>query len=241
MITEYNPFAHHFIMTRLIFVISFLLLFTSNTFGQSPDSSVLVKRFNRNLLIIKEELVADSLVNVYNDSSDVELNKILNDTAFIKSLVQSNAHNHDQLICSAYKIPYIIKPLGWTSDYGHIFKNNQIAGLDSMLSDYERKTTNEIAVVTFDSLFIHDEDFDSLVLAIHNFWRVGKIDTNNGILIGISTAKRKIRISNGYGIEDKLSNEETKTIIDNIIVPAFKKGDYFDGVKNAIKEIMNKI
>ncbi|SFQ00096.1 TPM domain-containing protein [Parafilimonas terrae] len=228
-------------MTRLIFAIPFLLLSISNAFGQSSNSSVLVKKFNLNLLLIKEKLVVDSLLNVYNDRSDVELNKILSDSAFIKSLVQSNAHDHDQLICSAYKIPYIIKPLGWTSDYGHIFTNNQIAGLDSMLSDYERKTKNEIAVVTFDSSFIHDEDFDSLVLAIHNFWRVGKIDANNGILIGISTAKRKIRINNGYGIEDKLSNEETKTIIDNIIVPAFKKADYFDGVKNAIKEIMNKI
>ena len=36
------------------------------------------------------------------------------------------------------------------------------------------RTTNEIAVVTFDSSFIHDENFDSLVLDIHNFWELGK-------------------------------------------------------------------
>ena len=103
------------------------------------------------------------------------------------------------------------------------------------------KTTNEIAVVTFDSSFSNDENFDSLVIAIHNFWGIGKKNKDNGILIGISTANRKIRISNGYGIEDKLSDEETKAIIDSIVVPAFKKGDYFEGVKNAIEEIMQKI
>ena len=110
-----------------------------------------------------------------------------------------------------------------------------------MLDDFEKRTTNEIAIVTFDSSFIHDEDFDSIVLSIHNLWRVGKADKNNGILIGISTANRKIRISNGYGIEDKLSDKETKEIIENIIVPAFKKGDYFDGLKIAIEEIMKKV
>jgi uncharacterized protein len=80
-----------------------------------------------------------------------------------------------------------------------------------------------------------------LVLAIHNLWGVGKIDKHNGILIGISTAKRKIRIDNGSGIVDKLSDQETKAIIDNIIIPLFKKGDYFDGVKNAIEAITEKV
>jgi uncharacterized protein len=80
-----------------------------------------------------------------------------------------------------------------------------------------------------------------LVLAIHNFWQVGKIHKNNGILIGISTAKRLIRINNGYGIEDRLTDEQTKAIIDDIIIPAFKKGDFFDGLKNAIQAIIKKI
>jgi uncharacterized protein len=127
------------------------------------------------------------------------------------------------------------------SDYGHLFTDDQVKVLDSMLSAYERKTTNEIAVLTFDSSFIHSENFDSLVLAIHNFWQVGKIHKNNGILIGISTAKRLIRINNGYGIEDRLTDEQTKAIIDDIIIPAFKKGDFFDGLKNAIQAIIKKI
>ena len=67
------------------------------------------------------------------------------------------------------------------------------------------------------------------------------MDKNNGILIGISTAKRKIRISNGSGIVDKLSDKETKAIIDDIIIPAFKRGNYFEGLLNAIEEIIKKV
>lgn len=228
-------------MNRLIFTVYFLLLFLSSAVGQKPDTSFLAKKFNVNLLLIKERLVADSVVNIYPDSSNPTLKKILSDTNFVKSIIYPGSHDHDQLICSTFKIPYIIKPLGWTSDYGHIFSDEQIARLDSMLSEYEKKTKNEIAVVTFDSSFIHNENFDSLVIGFHNLWGVGKIDKHNGILIGISTAKRRIRIDNGSGIVDKLSDEETKAIIDKIVIPAFKKGDYFDGVKNAIQEIMKKV
>ena len=217
----------NFIMTRLIFTVYFLLLLISNAVGQNTNASFLVKKFDLNLLMLKQKLVTDSLIDIYGNISDPELNKILNDTSFINSVILPSSHSHDQLICSALGIPFILKPLGWTSDYGHIFTDYQIEILDSMLSDFEKKTSNEIAVVTFDSSFIHEENFDSLVLAIHDLWGVGKIDRHNGILIGISTAKRKIRIDNGSGIVLKLSNEETKEIIDNIIVPAFKKGDYF--------------
>lgn len=227
-------------MTRLIVTVCLLFLI-SNALAQNPNSSVLVKKFDLNLLLLKKKLVTDSLVNVYGDISDPELIKILNDTAFIKSVIEPNSHAHDRLICSTLRIPFILKPLGWASDYGHIFTDSQIEILDSILSDYEKRTTNEIAIVTFDSSFIHDENFDSLVLAIHNLWGVGKIDKHNGILIGISTAKRKIRIDNGSGIVDKLSDQETKAIIDNIIIPLFKKGDYFDGVKNAIEAITEKV
>ena len=45
-----------------------------------------------------------------------------------------------------------------------------------------------------------------------------------------------MRINNGDGIETKLSDAETKDIIDNIIIPEFKKGNYFQGLRNAIVE-----
>ncbi len=57
----------------------------------------LLKKFDLNLLLIKQKLVADSLVNVYGDSSETEVNKIINDTTFIKSVIQPNSHAHDKL------------------------------------------------------------------------------------------------------------------------------------------------
>src|SRR5690348_8456452 len=116
-------------MTRLIVTVCLLFLI-SNALAQNPNSSVLVKKFDLNLLLLKKKLVTDSLVNVYGDISDPELIKILNDTAFIKSVIEPNSHAHDRLICSTLRIPFILKPLGWASDYGHIFTDSQIEILD---------------------------------------------------------------------------------------------------------------
>jgi uncharacterized protein len=68
-----------------------------------------------------------------------------------------------------------------------------------------------------------------------------KKEKNNGILILISTGHRRIRISNGYGIEKILSDTETKEIIDTIILPEFRNGEYFNGTKKGIIALKDKL
>jgi uncharacterized protein len=228
-------------MTRSIIIFTFFLFLYSNVIGQNLKSSVLERKFDLNLLLIKEKLVADSIVSIYGNSLTADTDKKINDTALIKSLIQPNSTRFDNLICSTYKIPFIIKPLGWTSDYGHIFTKGQISELDSIITKFENQTENEIAIVTIDSSWTTNEKFDSLILSIANFWGVGKKNINNGIVIGISTGLRKIRINNGYGIEAKLTDDETKKIIDDVIVPEFKQGNYFEGTKKGLFALMQKV
>jgi len=228
-------------MTRFIFIFLFCLFFFDNLFGQKPKSSVLIKKFDLNLLLIKQKLVADSLVTIYDNSSTVDTDKQINDTILINSLIQPTSNRFDYLICSTYKIPFVIKPLGWTSDFEHIFLKEQILELDSIVAKFEKETKNEIAIVTIDSSWTIKEKFDSLILSIANFWGVGKKEINNGILIGISTGLRKIRIQNGYGIEGKLSDAETKKIIEDVMLPEFKNGNYFEGTRSVLLALMQKI
>jgi len=157
--------------------------------------------------------------------------------SFDTSLVRNN----DEIDSTNSKIPYPLKPVGWTSDFEHILTINQIEILDSIIQDLERQTTIEIAIVTIDSSYILPESFDSLITSLGRLWGVGKKEKNNGIIIGVSSGLRKIRISNGYGIEEKLSDEETKNIIDNNILPEFKQANYFEGLKQGLIAIIKKI
>lgn len=232
-------------MARSWLIATFILLVFNTSISQTlnynvSDTCVLMKRFKTKLFLIKQKLVADSLFRIYGDDSLMIEKKLSKDTALVYSLIDPKSSAHDSLILSAYKIPFIVKPVGWVSDYAHLFTNDQIEKLDSTLNKFEKETTNEIAVLTLDSSFNQRENFDSLILSIHNFWGVGKEVKNNGILIGISVNQRKIRINNGYGIESKLSNEETKKIIDDIVSPEFKRGNYFIGLNDAIIILMQK-
>jgi uncharacterized protein len=135
----------------------------------------------------------------------------------------------------------IPKPTGYVNDYEKIFSENQEITLDSLIKAVEKQTTIEIAIVTLDSSQTTAEAFDDLTLKIAQQWGVGKKDKDNVILIGLSSSLRKIRIRNGYGIEKVLSSEETKKIIDIYLIPQFKKGNYFEGTRQGILALTDKL
>lgn len=134
--------------------------------------------------------------------------------------------------------PNIPKPSGWVNDYVHLFSAAEIKSLDSIITDYEKKNIAQIAVTTVDSLMMAPLDIDSYALQMLRTWGIGTKEKKNGILILICTDMRRIRIENGYGIEKILSNEETKKIIDNNIIPYYKKGDFFTGTQQGILSII---
>jgi uncharacterized protein len=129
------------------------------------------------------------------------------------------------------------RPTGWVNDFENIFTEDQKRTLDSLISEYEKRTTTEIAIITIPTSATDKERFDELTLFIANEWGVGKKEKDNGILIGISKGHRTIRINNGFGIEKLITDNQTKQIIDLIIIPSFKADDFYMGVFNGIQEI----
>jgi uncharacterized protein len=136
-----------------------------------------------------------------------------------------------------FKFPEYV---GFVNDFEEIFTQDQIKELNETISIHEKETTNEIAIVTISSFEPYETLFDySLNLA--NYWGIGKKDKNNGIAIVFGLKIRQISIQVGKGLENKLKDDEAKNIIDNVIIPEFKKGDSFAGIKKGLIAIINKI
>jgi uncharacterized protein len=135
----------------------------------------------------------------------------------------------------------IPRPVGYINDFEHLFTPGQIDALDSMMHDYERRTTIEIAVLTVDTSLTLPGNFDFFTQQTMNAWGMGKKGKENGILIGISRSFRKIRIQNGGGIEKLLPNADTKKIIDEAFIPFFRKGQYYEGVVSGLKTLMQRL
>lgn len=130
------------------------------------------------------------------------------------------------------------KPHNWTNDYENLFSAEEETELNQIISDFEKETTVEIAIVTIDTSKVSKDKFEDLSLHIARTWGVGKKEKSNGILIAISKGYRQIRIQNGDGITLVLSDDETAKIIRNQIIPYFKKEEYFEGTQAGLFEII---
>jgi uncharacterized protein len=136
---------------------------------------------------------------------------------------------------------HLPEPLGYVNDYEKIFTALERADLENFLSHGDKMTGIQIAVVSIDTSMVSRDSFDTYTLKLFNQWGVGDKQRNDGILIGLSKAYRKIRIQNGYGIAEKLSDAATKQIIDTVFVPRFKDGKYYEGVLEGVEVIMEKL
>lgn len=150
-----------------------------------------------------------------------------------KSSAEKISRSED--IISTRSLP---RPIGYINDFENIYSDNEEAILDSLVSAFEARTTIQIAVLSIDSTLTTSEDFDDYTLRIANDWGVGQIQKDNGIVIGISRAFRKIRIQNGLGLEKMISDLETKMIIEIAFIPKFREGKYFGGTYDGLLELM---
>lgn len=128
-------------------------------------------------------------------------------------------------------------PIGYVNDYSKIFNAEQISKLERTITLFEKKTTNEIVIVTIDSIAPY-KNIHLFSTELANNWGVGKKKFNNGLAIVLCKNLRQISIATGYGTEKKLDDYSCKKVIDSIIIPEFKKGDYYGGIKNGLEELI---
>ena len=95
------------------------------------------------------------------------------------------------------------------------------AELETALAAHENNTTNQVVVVTLKTLGgVNISDYS---LKLGRYWGIGQKDKNNGVLLVVAPNDRRVRIEVGYGLEGTITDAFCEVIIDNYIVPEFKK------------------
>ena len=108
--------------------------------------------------------------------------------------------------------------------------------LTEMLAAHERATGEQVVVVTLASLQgFSIEDFG---YQLGRYWGIGQKGANNGVLLIVAPNERKVRIEVGYGLEGTLTDATSRTIIENDILPSFKRGDSNAGVLAGTSSIL---
>jgi uncharacterized protein len=123
------------------------------------------------------------------------------------------------------------KPSFQTSvyDYANVLSAEEKTQLEEKLIRYSDSTSTQIVVITIESL--KGEDIGILTPRWGQEWGIGGSKENdNGVILLLAKAERKIWISPGYGLEDKLTAGIGGEITRNIIIPEFKAGSYYRGL-----------
>ncbi|MDO8557438.1 MAG: TPM domain-containing protein [Candidatus Jorgensenbacteria bacterium] len=128
------------------------------------------------------------------------------------------------------------KPTGFVNDFAGMLAPSEIEGINAKLSAFEKKTGDEIAVVTVPNL--GGDTVENFAVEFFKEWSIGKKNKDNGILLLISRDDREMRIEVGYGLEGMLTDAESFWILNKELAPAFRDGKYYDGVSAAVDKIM---
>jgi uncharacterized protein len=123
----------------------------------------------------------------------------------------------------------------WVADPSHHLKPATVDSLNALVSTLSRETGTEIAVVAIDSTSGF-EPFD-VALALHRMWGVGQKGRDNGIVVLWVPTQRAVQVSVGYGLEGVLPDSRVGRVRDQMIFPAFRRGDFDGGILAGVGEI----
>jgi uncharacterized protein len=148
------------------------------------------------------------------------------------------------LLCSVFSFSQtsIVKklpvPHKAVNDFGRFLTSGESDTLQTELKNYLKRTSNAIVVVTLESLTDPETEkeyaIEEAALLYFNTWGVGDKVKNNGVLLMVSRNPRRVRIQVGTGIETILTNEACQDIVDKKLVPHFKQGLFYPGIKEAV-------
>jgi len=108
--------------------------------------------------------------------------------------------------------------------------------LETKLSSLDASTSAQISVVTIKTM--GNDTIENFAEKLFKEWGIGQKGKDNGVLLLVAVDDRKVRIEVGYGLEGALTDAETSQIIRNVITPAFKSGDYNEGISSGVDAIL---
>ena len=126
-------------------------------------------------------------------------------------------------------------PATLVTDVAGVLTPEQKQALENKLVAIDDSSSNQIAVVIIPSLDGYPKE--EYATKLFRDWGIGNKKTNNGVLLLIAINDRQIRIEVGYGLEGAIPDITALNIIDNDIKPAFKAGNYYEGIDQATDNI----
>ena len=142
--------------------------------------------------------------------------------------------------CTAYaalvKIPELKTRV---TDLTQTLSQPQQAALEAKLAAFEQKKGSQIALLIVPTT--QPEDIAQYSIRVTDAWKLGREKVDDGLLILIATEDRKMRIEVGYGLEGPIPDLTAKRVINEVISPKFKQGDFYGGLDSGVDRLIGLV
>ena len=144
------------------------------------------------------------------------------------------------VICSWAAADVAVPTLqNYVTDLTGTLNDNQRASLEQTLRAFTAQKGSQIAVLLVPSTA--PETIEQYSIRVAESWKLGRKGVDDGVLLLVSMDDRALRIEVGYGLEGVIPDAIANRIIDEVMVPYFKRGDYFGGIQAGVNQLMRLI
>lgn len=115
----------------------------------------------------------------------------------------------------------------------------ETASLENTLRSFSAKKGSQLAVLIVPTTA--PEAIEQYSMRVVEQWKLGRKQIDDGALLLIAKNDRAVRIEVGYGLEGALTDYTTNRIINELIVPKFKEGHFFQGIESGVAAIIKVV
>jgi uncharacterized protein len=128
---------------------------------------------------------------------------------------------------------------GRVVDQTGTLSSGDIAALSQKLSDFETRKGSQIAVLIVPTT--DPETIEQFSIRVAEAWKIGRKKIDDGAILVVAKSDRHMRIEVGYGLEGALTDVTSRRIIDEIITPKFRSGDFAGGISAGVDRMISVI
>ena len=133
-----------------------------------------------------------------------------------------------------------VPPLtGRVVDQTGTLSSGDIDSLTQKLKDFETRKGSQIAVLIVPTT--QPEEIEQYSIRVAEAWKIGRKKVDDGAILVVAKNDRKLRIEVGYGLEGALTDVTARRIIDEIITPKFRTGEFAGGISEGVDRMMRVI
>lgn len=124
-------------------------------------------------------------------------------------------------------------------DQASVLSSSGKAAIESIIQSLETEKGSQIAVLVVNSTA--PESIEQFSFRVAENWKIGRKKVDDGVVVVIAIQDRKSRIEVGYGLEGAIPDVTAKRILDDIVRPYFKNGDFDGGLKACVESLASLI